>query len=214
MLITNKYIKLFSRRVRKSLCEFTKPDSTLIIIDWDDTLLPTSWLYENRQVNLLDNSYGALVAQFLQKSLELGKVVIITNASPNWVYQTAELHLKHILPLLKEVPICSARQFSKNKVNDVIFWKYRAFTSVIKYFSAIVHGKKNIISIGDSQWDKDAVFNVFEANEEIDIVPKAIKFITNPSYDLLCDQIIQLTLNLSSIVSATKPQVYEMKKVW
>ena len=67
------------------------PSETLIILDWDDTLFPTSWLYQNK-IDLSDshirNEYQTLFAELdnilyslLIKLINLGKVVIVTNAS-------------------------------------------------------------------------------------------------------------------------------------
>src|SRR5579872_4810964 len=83
------------------------PNNTLIIIDWDDTLYPTSWTMENN-IDLTDpNSRYKYISHFehldnhLSSALghmkTLGEVLIITNAMPEWV----ELSLS-VLPKTKK----------------------------------------------------------------------------------------------------------------
>lgn len=187
-------------------------EKTLIIVDWDDTLLPTTWLSWNKQVNLKNTNFGGIVANFLRKATELGQVFIITNADPRWVYETSELYIPEILHYLRTIPICSARQFAKYGLNDMKNWKYRAFNCVIQQFSNSFQGIKNIISIGDSQWDKDAVFNVFENNKNIEIIPKAVKFLGSPSFEALGEEILILTSKLEEIVMTDGANIYEMER--
>ncbi|KAH8584698.1 uncharacterized protein ELE39_000649 [Cryptosporidium sp. chipmunk genotype I] len=187
-------------------------EKTLIIVDWDDTLLPTTWLSWNKQLDLKNTNFGRIVADFLRKATELGQVVIITNAEPRWVYETSELYLPEILYYLRVIPICSARQFAQGGPNDMKYWKYRAFNCVIQQFSNSFEGIKNIISIGDSQWDRDAVFNVFENNKSIEITPKAVKFLGSPSFEALGEEILILTSKLEEIVMIDGANIYEMER--
>ncbi|TRY53218.1 HAD-like domain containing protein [Cryptosporidium tyzzeri] len=187
-------------------------ETTLIIVDWDDTLLPTTYLSWNRQLDLKNTNFGRIVADFLKKATELGQVIIITNAEPRWVYETSELYLPEILCFLRVIPICSARQFTQAGSNDLKYWKYRAFNCVIQQFSNSFQGIANIISIGDSQWDRDAVFNVFENNKNIKIIPKAVKFLGSPSFEALGEEILILTSKLEEIVMIDGANIYEMEK--
>ncbi|KAJ1605806.1 apicomplexan-conserved protein [Cryptosporidium canis] len=187
-------------------------EKTLIIVDWDDTLLPTTWLSWNKELDLKNTNFGGIVRDFLKKATELGQVVIVTNADPRWVYETSELYLPEILYYLRVIPICSARQFAKGDPNDMKNWKYRAFNCVIQQFSNSFEGIKNIISIGDSQWDRDAVFNVFENNKSVEIIPKAVKFLGSPSFEALGEEILILTSKLEEIVMTDGANVYEMER--
>ncbi|KAJ1604429.1 apicomplexan-conserved protein [Cryptosporidium canis] len=187
-------------------------EKTLIIVDWDDTLLPTTWLSWNKELDLKNTNFGGIVRDFLKKATELGQVVIVTNADPRWVYETSELYLPEILYYLRVIPICSARQFAKGDPSDMKNWKYRAFNCVIQQFSNSFEGIKNIISIGDSQWDRDAVFNVFENNKRVEIIPKAVKFLGSPSFEALGEEILILTSKLEEIVMTDGANVYEMER--
>lgn len=187
-------------------------EKTLIIVDWDDTLLPTTWISWNKEVNLRNSNFGGIVRDFLKKATELGQVVIITNADPAWVYETSELYLPEILYYLRVIPICSARQFAQKGPNDMKYWKYRAFNCVIQQFSNSFEGIKNIVSIGDSQWDRDAVFGVFETNKNVQIMPKAVKFLGSPSFEALGEEILILTSKLEEVVMMDGANIYEMER--
>ncbi|KAF7457480.1 hypothetical protein HWI79_2041 [Cryptosporidium felis] len=185
-------------------------EKTLIIVDWDDTLFPTTWLTMKKQIHLGNSNLGRIIEDFFNKAIELGHVVIITNADPGWVYGTSEQYLPDILGYLRSIPICSARQFSRNGPNDMINWKYRAFNCVIQEFSRKFDGIKNVISIGDSNWDRDAVFYVFENNKRVQIIPKAIKLLSCPTLEALREQLVILTLKLEEIVLGDGATIYEM----
>ncbi|KAK6589091.1 apicomplexan-conserved protein [Cryptosporidium xiaoi] len=186
-------------------------EKTLIIVDWDDTLIPTTWMTSNTRFDLKNQQLGTILSLFFQEAMKLGEVVIITNADPSWVYEISEKYLQEILFYLRKIPICSARQFATKNTYDMVNWKFRAFYNVIQYFCDKEDGIKKIISIGDSYWDRDAVFSVYERNKKIEIIPKAVKFVNSPTYEALCEQIIILTSCLQEIVICDGAKIYEMK---
>ena len=67
----------------------------LIIIDWDDTLLPTYWIHLNEEnnkcVSIIDHDLK--IKYFLDKCQNYGKVIIITNSSSNWIGSTSKNYL-------------------------------------------------------------------------------------------------------------------------
>eukprot|EP00933_Yihiella_yeosuensis_P040759 TRINITY_DN35133_c0_g4_i1.p1 TRINITY_DN35133_c0_g4~~TRINITY_DN35133_c0_g4_i1.p1 ORF type:complete len:330 (+),score=63.83 TRINITY_DN35133_c0_g4_i1:238-1227(+) len=91
---------------------FRNPDETLVFLDWDDTLCPTTDLLQNWGLSTRDIKQGRwrrskelelTVAQqkilkrwqesakkFLSAVCKLGKVVILTNAAPGWVETCVE----------------------------------------------------------------------------------------------------------------------------
>ena len=72
-----------------------KQHNSLIIFDWDDTLLPTTFLTSNggplEDIKLSDSDFQRMkeienhVYLILKESIEKGDVYIITNAGKNWV---------------------------------------------------------------------------------------------------------------------------------
>jgi len=73
---------------------------TLLIFDWDDTLFPTSWvqkhgLLKSEAGETLSNEDIAQLEQMtervrktLQLALQIGKVVLVTNAAQGWIEQS------------------------------------------------------------------------------------------------------------------------------
>merc|ERR1719160_1844633 len=95
-------------------------DVTLIILDWDDTLLPSTWLQQHG-LNIVgpllpteeQRALLAQVAKFVIKTLrrakKLGQVIIITNGEKGWVELSCSKFLPGVLPLLEGIKILSAR---------------------------------------------------------------------------------------------------------
>merc|ERR1712087_840288 len=83
-------------------------DGTLIIFDWDDTILPTTWLMaQGLQVGSQPGAeqhdclraVAASASNAMRAAKQLGKVVVVTMADAGWV----ELTGTHFLPLLAPV---------------------------------------------------------------------------------------------------------------
>ena len=92
----------------------------VLVFDWDDTLLCSSWLAQNglrldypevipasiqKQLEALQTSVVAL----LRRALTFGKVMIITNAETGWVELSAKRFMPDVLTLLPELDVFSAR---------------------------------------------------------------------------------------------------------
>ena len=70
-------------------------NNTVIVLDWDDTLFPTSWVINNK-IDLTDpnnriiyykffNKLDNILYDLLSNMLTCGKVIIITNAMIKWI---------------------------------------------------------------------------------------------------------------------------------
>ncbi|CAK9059401.1 Uncharacterized protein SCF082_LOCUS31476 [Durusdinium trenchii] len=81
-----------------SQAEYFRPEQTIIIFDWDDTLCPSSWIRANKKVLSFFKpapttekyqkplrELQAAVEVLLKMSMKLGTVVIVTNAMDPWV---------------------------------------------------------------------------------------------------------------------------------
>jgi hypothetical protein len=96
---------------------------SIIIYDWDDTLLCTSWL-NSRQDAMNMKSEGALsqlktlqdaVIALLTLSKPMGNNYIITNAMKGWVEYSGEKWIPEVMPHLEGIPIISARHEYEQK---------------------------------------------------------------------------------------------------
>jgi hypothetical protein len=105
-----------------SQAEYFRPEQTIILFDWDDTLCPSNWIRANRPTLSFfkpcppDEHFQRPLRE-LQKHVEavlhlamrLGKVVIVTNAMEPWVETSCRNFLPDILSIVKDLPVIYAR---------------------------------------------------------------------------------------------------------
>ena len=210
-LFRNKYYnKLYLKNLLFSKVKKPK-NSTVIIFDWDDTLLCTTFLSNNNynydeilkdpfnieKLNKLEKK----VYQILYLSIQKGETYIITNAEREWINNTSKLFFPSILDLLYNIKIISARDENILKFpNDKRLWKINSFNNVLmKYdFQKII----NIISIGDSFYEIEASKNLhsFFTNDVI----KTVKFKKVSKIEELVMQLDLVINNFNLIVDSVK----------
>ena len=195
---------------------------TLLIFDFDDTLFCTKYFdtfslpYKDiftcrmsleevnpclvRELKQLESSIIDLFSKIIQNC----GIVIISNADMTWINNV----LTHFLEELKEyinendIKIYSAKnmfsKFSKNKTE----WKIKCFKKVIKdiYKDDLTYSELNIISIGDGNEEKKAVFSLSQFNNFHKINQKFIRFISYPSAATIILQLNYLNSNLNNII--------------
>ena len=186
--IRNSYIaKLISHGLMNSN---KKSHNALIIFDWDDTLMCTSYLTPNgyldetvafsQRTSVKIAALERCVQNLLSISLDKGDVYIVTNAEEGWVEYSAERFFPTVLPLLKRIKVISARAMCESAFpNDVSKWKVEAFKSIVNKFDN--DRITNIICVGDS-------FNELNAGKKVaktfkNVCIKTIKFKQNPDID-------------------------------
>jgi len=170
-------------------------EDTILIFDWDDTLLPSTWLTEQglrleyntqftrEQRGLLDK-LSTRVAQTLTAAKQYGKVVLITNAEEGWIELSCSKYIPTLLPLLEDVKKLSARTTYEHTVESPFGWKYLAFESEIGSFCSLdPERRKNFISIGDSAHEREALIRVTETVPNCSI--KSLKFVERPNVEQL-----------------------------
>jgi hypothetical protein len=177
------------------------PCRNLIIFDWDDTLFPTTWLY---QQGLLDEdaevseeqgeqlrALASLVATTLVVAKRRSGVSIVTNAEHGWVELSCRKFMPTLHAHLQDVHIVSARtRHEKHGLFAPTTWKCLAFEEVVGDFFCAPDGagvalRRNIISIGDSEHEMEALKWVANGTE---CYAKSMKFVQKPSVEQLIDQ--------------------------
>lgn len=198
-----------------SQADFCKPEQTIILFDWDDTLCPSNWIRENRPALSFfkpappDPRFQKPLAELsrrvetlLRLSMTLGKVVIVTNAMEPWVETSCRNFLPQLVSIVASLPVIYARSiydahnlekpkagaksasrpgaalpglYSANgqnrltngnaRQNDELLpqrWKELVFDQEItRFYSRYEHQSwKNVISIGDSIFERDAARRV------------------------------------------------------
>lgn len=175
-----------------------KSNHSLIILDWDDTLFPTTWVLKEK-INLKNDSVKNKYIVFFSKLDQLlyrllinfmkhGEVVIVTNAMIKWVNISADI-LPYTKKLInKKIKVISAREAHGDKYPKRMFiWKKLIFKDLSAY-----KNYKNIISIGDAEYEFKALINLWNKKNNRNL--KTIRFIKSPSYDALIDQ-LQVLIN-------------------
>ena len=185
--------------------------STIFILDWDDTLFPTSWfLTNNINKYKLDNYFNKLDQElniFLNKLLEVGKIIIITNASYDWVIESSKF-LKQTHQLITQLKIISAREIYQHKT-DQIKWKILTF---LEYFKNNIEYYNNIISIGDAEYEYNAIVTLYKLNNKKKIFFKSIKFIKYPTFDYLLEQLKILNIVDNIYINKRHSDILFVKK--
>mmetsp|Transcript_8584 Transcript_8584/g.15384 ORF Transcript_8584/g.15384 Transcript_8584/m.15384 type:complete len:420 (-) Transcript_8584:91-1350(-) len=131
----------------------SKLEDTLVVFDWDDTILPTSWLERTRtlaavvplrpEVQRQLCNLAAVCAQTLTLAEALGTVVIITNSAPGWLDQSCMLFLPQLVQQVRGYKV-----FAKPMQSPSSF-KVSTFQRECRYY-------KNVISLGDGDSERAA----------------------------------------------------------
>jgi len=163
---------------------------TLIFLDWDDTLNPTTackrLVTSSREVHYADTSllaHAAAVSNCLRVASKLGRVVIVTMAQRRWVNDCIAKLMPSIADVLEElkIEVVSARESMTQRIKRCAYnndrdpshyLKTQAMERIIKRFyksASPLNGSecpgrprswKNIISIGDSLAERLALQDV------------------------------------------------------
>eukprot|EP00934_Nitzschia_sp_Nitz4_P007736 Nitzschia sp. Nitz4//scaffold1_size375055//9179//10704//NITZ4_000205-RA/size375055-augustus-gene-0.703-mRNA-1//-1//CDS//3329540832//7726//frame0 len=109
----------------------------VIIVDWDDTILPSTFVDRWRIENFKDlplhfqNLLGELsrcADRFLEEASKYGEVIIITNSDDGWVKFSAERYCPQLLPVVDKYRVVSARtRYEKFYPGQPLCWKAAAF---------------------------------------------------------------------------------------
>lgn len=154
---------------------------TVIIFDWDDTLLCTSWLRQREYERSDDDILQTIVQHsknLLEMAIKAGNTYVITNAMSGWVEYSAARWAPELLPVLRQVQVISARaKFEAAFPDNVSQWKIQAFLEVQRQLDATPI--TNLIALGDADYEMEAA-QIMGAQFEEGAV-KTVKFRPNPN---------------------------------
>jgi hypothetical protein len=164
-------------------------NNTLIILDWDDTLFPTTWFIHNNidlNESYMKNLYISyfieldnILYKLLKKLITFGDVTIITNALIEWI-NTSSTVLPKTQKIMEKLNVVSARGNFQNKFPNMADWKKEAFKS------AKTNKYINIISVGDALYEYHALVGLYNKDNTL---LKSIKFMNEPQHEVLIDQL-------------------------
>jgi len=126
---------------------------TVFVFDWDDTILPTSWLERIHALNggrpLRPEVQRQMVSlctvalQTLTLAGTMGVVVIITNSAPGWVDQSCQLFMPQLLQQVRGYHICA------KPMHAPLTFKTSTFRRECRSYG-------NLISVGDGDAERAA----------------------------------------------------------
>jgi len=189
-----------ARSVRRdSQVGFAGKSNTVLVLDWDDTLFPTTYVRQDCRLDwrrtveaqvmpgrcrdeLMANldRLACKVEAFVNLACSLAHVVIVTLAKRPWVITSAENFMPRLRKMVqnKNIEIVYAREhiteemkrdYAKNefKSNDqeVDFWmraKANAMQEQFERFHSDAKSWKNLISIGDGEFERIALITLAE----------------------------------------------------
>eukprot|EP00928_Gymnodinium_smaydae_P018043 TRINITY_DN16873_c0_g2_i1.p1 TRINITY_DN16873_c0_g2~~TRINITY_DN16873_c0_g2_i1.p1 ORF type:complete len:497 (+),score=66.10 TRINITY_DN16873_c0_g2_i1:141-1493(+) len=197
-------------RERSVSAPFASKEETVIIFDWDDTILPTSWLERVQALNgngqlrpKLQQAMTSLcqvAAQTLDLASALGVVIIITNSVPGWVDQSCRHFMPSILERMRGVPVFA------RPMHAALTFKNGVFQRECRNF-------RNVVSVGDGEAERVASLRMqapFQSRKSAigpsgpgeDLVAKSIKsvkLIEIPTCQQLIEQHEMLHARLSDV---------------
>ena len=203
--------------------------TNIFLIDWDDTLFPSSWINSNN-INLQNESsindyklyfldLDKVVSGFLDSLNKVGDIYIVTNASLSWIKTCLNiLQLTSKTIILNRIRIISARDLYSNRTNSATEWKILTFKNVIMENLKKLNNIKqntylNIFSFGDAKYEYIALLNLnnflienemvkeYAKNNNFNFLLKSIKFIDKPTFEYIIDQIKVIEQNRDLIIN-------------
>jgi hypothetical protein len=196
-----------------------KDHNTIIIFDWDDTLLCTSFLTPNgifnEDIQLNEKDFEKImkleqaVMCILTHAIHKGDTYIITNAAPGWVEYSANRFYPSVKKILEKVKIVSARgDFESIYPGDSRMWKIQAFLKMqTQHNTNLV---TNIICLGDSFIEMEAGHVLASKYQQAFI--KTVKFRESPRPEELHKQLLLVSDQFSSIFSLVKNLTIRVEK--
>jgi len=212
----------YSKLIHKKLwnpSRTKKKHHSLIIFDWDDTLLPTTFLTPNGEYNdklVLSQSEAdqfklieKAVYKILTTALEKGETYIITNAAPGWVEYTGNKFYPSIIRVLQNIKVLSARgAYEKSYPKDYRQWKIQTFLEMKKEFDSNLI--TNIMCMGDSMIEMEAGHLLSSKFNKAYI--KTIKFRESPRLKVLYKQLLMIIEKFNEIYLTLKSLAISIDK--
>jgi hypothetical protein len=188
--------------------------NTVIMFDWDDTLLASSFLsMAGYRLDSVESASAEVDAQLraleqcvctvLNLALQYGHVNIVTNAETGWVQLSAQKFMPAVVPLLSKVTVISARSTFESAHPDApLKWKFYAFHERLSAVFGGVGGaawcgpshdsaSKNIVSFGDSHVEREAIRAITRGVSSTRT--KSVKFAERPTPEQLRRQLELVT---------------------
>lgn len=193
---------------------------TVIVFDWDDTLLCSSAInaqqWSQMQLALLERA----VQSILETAMALGETIIVTNGISSWVLDSSRRFLPKLVPILERLQVHSARsKYESYYPGDPMTWKRQAFRDIFSRrrvdmqspssgrtpdstpssVSSVGMSGFNMVVLGDSFAEIEAARAAGRLLGKSSLV-KTVKFKEGPSVNELVGQLRRMALDLGQVV--------------
>eukprot|EP00824_Muranothrix_gubernata_P005726 TRINITY_DN17504_c0_g1_i1.p1 TRINITY_DN17504_c0_g1~~TRINITY_DN17504_c0_g1_i1.p1 ORF type:complete len:290 (-),score=51.21 TRINITY_DN17504_c0_g1_i1:81-863(-) len=203
-------------------------NDALIILDWDNTLFPLTWLaswFTDVQFpvcvgdasEVMQAAYrtGTTAAALLEAARKCGTVFIVTNAERGWVEMTARQYLPDVARLLEgtnNIHVCSARTtYERDFPAQPTMWKMQAILHALVAMYGMTPNERvvNLITVGDSQEEEDGAMAAMAAFRSLrrgaaPSVLKIVRFMERPLSAQLRLQLDGLLKHLTPLVTCNE----------
>lgn len=189
-----------------------RASKTTAILDWDDTICPSTHL---SQLGMRVDDAGDLpaplreqlaqletaVINIMREALRFGNVVVITNAEAGWVELSGRRFLPDVVDFIRvhDIKIVSARTtFERDFPDAPSSWKVAAFSQEVTHMFPD-EDELNVLVLGDSMSERDAAHALGSRMPNSKV--KTVKFVERPSIDQLMRQVQLVAQSLPDLAS-------------
>mmetsp|Transcript_1100 Transcript_1100/g.3417 ORF Transcript_1100/g.3417 Transcript_1100/m.3417 type:complete len:217 (-) Transcript_1100:122-772(-) len=188
-------VETLPRSASASFVKCLTGNRTVTILDWDDTILASSFLQNVGDRHSTSDWVRSCMAELevyalglLEEALRVGAVIVITNAEAGWVEISAATYMPRVLECLRSnnIRIISARStYEPHYRENPLQWKLCAF---VRELSIVFDGSPahHVIVLGDG------IGECFAARGVQSMMPsarvKTIKFVDFPTVKKLIEQ--------------------------
>ena len=204
------------------MASVTFSEDRVFVFDFDDTLIPSSWL-NTKGFKMSKQLYGITgemldgcgkvaqhTADLINAAKMYGKVVIVTNATHDWVVFSSKTFMPTISDLILSLPIFSAADLYESRSTSPTVWKKLTFQNeVLKTAFPVQPALRTVISIGDSEAERQAVKYIQSLADPETMLTKSVKFKDRPTPESLIQELI-VTLDGLHMV-ATTPESLDLQ---
>lgn len=196
--------------------EFSK--NNVIILDWDNTLLPSDWLsmmgfdintlfqYSLPLLKAIDECEKVAIAaeRLIRAAQSYGQVIIVTNATAGWVEKTCSVFMPELYSLVMSLPVISACQLYERIYVNPNMWKLQTFRREVleTLFKNEPRAPRMVLSIGDGEAERNAVRMLIFITEYGAVTTKSLKFMDRPSPALLIEEMEKSIMALPSMITS------------
>lgn len=194
----------------------------MILVDWDDTLCPTSWVFEqirkcpdNKALAAVEKASADLlrehsmtVVAFLRAAGACAQVAVVTLATQDFFNQSADtfLHEVRVKDLFEElgIEVHFAERPTQVSFQGEIGAKKKAMSQCLsKFYAGRPLTRWNVLSVGDSEIELEALKSLLGSKWRSPLC-KTVKFDARPTLTQLTAQLKSVTPKLAAMMACGK----------